>query len=304
MGTNVSFSFELPTHRVEQADQFLTAAAVADLASAAESAGFAACHVTDHPAPDAKWLDFGGHHALDPFVALSFAAAATSSVRVLTNVLIAAYRNPFLLAKSIQSLDLLSGGRFVLGTAAGYLKPEFAALGVDFDERNDLFDESLEVMQAVWTGEDTACTGRHFNARGVRLAPAPRASRPRPPIWIGGNSTRSIRRAVMSYEGWAPFGTAGYGKASRTADISGIDDLVSRIATARALADEVGRTASLDICYSAGGLADPGVSVEERRDLIGRLTEAGVTWLPVSIPGDDRAAVAEGIAAFADAFVT
>ncbi len=61
-------------------------------------------HVTDHPAPDAKWLDHGGHHALDPFVALSFAAAATTDVKLLTNVYIAAYRNPFLGAKSIQSL--------------------------------------------------------------------------------------------------------------------------------------------------------------------------------------------------------
>jgi probable F420-dependent oxidoreductase len=297
-----NFSFELPTHRVEHPAEFVAGAAVAELAAAAELAGFAACHVTDHPAPDAMWLDLGGHHALDPFVALSFAAAATSSLRLLTNVFIAAYRNPFLAAKSIQSLDLLSGGRFILGTAAGYLKPEFAALGVDFGERNDLFDEALEVMQAVWTGNDTAFAGRHFAARGVRHVPVP-VARPRPPIWIGGNSTRSIRRAVTGFDGWAPFGTAGYGKASRTADISGLDDLVARIAVARELAEEVGRLDPLDICYSAGQLGDPAVPVEERRDLIGRLAEAGVTWLPVSIPGDDRAAVADGVAAFAAAFI-
>jgi len=299
---SLSFSFELPTHRVEHPAQFLTGAAVGELAAAAEAAGFAACHVTDHPAPDAKWLGMGGHHALDPFVALSFAAAATTSIRLLTNILVAPYRNPFLAAKSIQSLDVLSGGRFILGTAAGYLKPEFAALGVDFDERNDLFDEALAVMEAVWTGEDTAFTGRHFSARGVRHAPPP-VSKPRPPIWIGGNSTRSIRRAVTDYEGWAPFGTAGYGKASRTADISGVDDLATRIAAARRLADEAGRTAPLDICYSAGGLGDPATPIEERRDLVGRLAEVGVTWLPLSISGDDRAAVADGLAAFADAFI-
>lgn len=297
-----SFSFELPTHRVERPDQFVTGEAVADLARAAEAGGFAACHVTDHPAPDGKWLDMGGHHALDPFVALSFAAAATTSIRLLTNIYIAAYRNPFLSAKSIQSLDLLSGGRFVLGTAAGYLKPEFAALGVDFDERNDLLDEALDVMQAVWTGEDTAFTGRHFSARGVRMAPVP-VFRPRPPIWIGGNSTRAIRRAVTSFEGWAPFATAGYGKASRTADISGVDDLAARVGIARDLADEVGRTAPLEVCYSAGGLGDAATSVEERRDLVGRLADAGVTWLPVSITGADRAEVADGVAAFADAFI-
>ena len=125
----LSFSFELPTHRVEQPEEFVSAAAITEVATAAEAAGFSAVHVTDHPAGDGKWLDTGGHHTLDPFVALSFAAAATSSIRLLTNVYIAAYRNPFLGAKAALSLDVLSGGRLILGTAAGYLKPEFAALG-------------------------------------------------------------------------------------------------------------------------------------------------------------------------------
>lgn len=298
----ISFSFELPTHRVGAPDQFLTTEALAELAAAAEEAGFAACHVTDHPAPDGKWLDLGGHHALDPFVALAVAATTTSRLRLLTNVYIAAYRNPFLSAKSIQSLDVLSGGRFILGTAAGYLKPEFAALGVEFEERNELFDEALEVMAAVWRGEDLAYEGRHFAARGVRMVPPP-TSRPHPPIWIGGNSHASIRRAVTRYQGWAPFGTAGYGKASRTADISGVDDLVARIEKARDLAAEVGRTEPLDICYSAGSLGDPGLPEEERRDLIGRLGAAGVTWLPVSIPGDERVAVLDGLRAFAATFI-
>lgn len=297
-----SFSFELPTHRVEDPAAFISAEAVMQLASAAESAGYAACHVTDHPAPDGKWLDMGGHHALDPFVALSFAAAATSSLRLLTNVFIAAYRNPFLSAKSIQSLDVLSGGRFILGTAAGYLKPEFAALGVDFEERNDLFDEALDVMQAVWSGSDTAYEGRHFKARGVRHAPVPVAA-PRPPIWIGGNSKRAIRRAVTSFEGWSPFGTAGYGTASRTADISGIDDLVERIELAKSLADELGRSTPLEICYSAGGLGDPATSVEERRDLIGRCVDGGVTWFPIAVPGASRQEVTDNLVAFADAFI-
>ncbi|UUO01753.1 LLM class flavin-dependent oxidoreductase [Mycolicibacterium novocastrense] len=90
----VSYSLELPTQRVEEASEFVNAEAIAEIARAAESSGFAAVHVTDHPAPDAKWLDHGGHHALDPFVALSFAAAATTDVKLLTNVYIAAYRNP------------------------------------------------------------------------------------------------------------------------------------------------------------------------------------------------------------------
>src|SRR5688572_12839022 len=117
------FSLELPTQRVDHADEFVTSDAIADLTRAAADAGFSAVNVTDHPAPDARWLDAGGHHALDPFVALAIAAAAHPGIRLQTNIYVAAYRNPFLGAKQVQSLQVLSGGRVILGVAAGYLKP-------------------------------------------------------------------------------------------------------------------------------------------------------------------------------------
>src|SRR2546425_12136479 len=97
--------------RVDAADELLSPPAVVEMAKAAEDAGYDAIYVTDHPAGDARWLDTGGHHALDPFVALSFAAAGTTRIHVLTYVLIPAYRNPFLTAKAALSLDVLSGGR-------------------------------------------------------------------------------------------------------------------------------------------------------------------------------------------------
>src|SRR5882724_13441697 len=111
------FTIGLPTDHVSRANEFVTGAAVMQCAAAAESAGFDACFVTDHPAPDIKWLEGGGHHALDPFVALSFAAAATSRLRVQTHILVLPYRNPFIVAKSVLSLDVLCGGRVILGVA-------------------------------------------------------------------------------------------------------------------------------------------------------------------------------------------
>ncbi len=168
------YSFELPTTKVEAAAEFVTAEAIAEIANAAESCGYGAVHVTDHPAPDAKWLDHGGHHALDPpFVALSFAAARTSTIRLLTNIYVAAYRNPpFLGAKLIQSLDMLSGRRLILGTGgAGYLKPEYRSLGVDFETRGALLDEALDVLAKIYTGDDVAYDGSRFSARGVRFRP-------------------------------------------------------------------------------------------------------------------------------------
>ncbi|OBF92156.1 LLM class F420-dependent oxidoreductase [Mycobacterium sp. 852002-51163_SCH5372311] len=296
----VCFSLELPTQRVETADEFVTADAIADIARVAEASGFAAVHVTDHPAPDAKWLDHGGHHALDPFVALAFAAAATTNLKLLTNVYIAAYRNPFLGAKSIQSLAALSNGRLILGTAAGYLKPEFRALGIDFDNRGALLDEALDVLDKVLTGEDIAYEGASFAARGVRLRPLPATP---PPVWVGGNSKPAVRRAVSRAQGWAPFNTFGYAAASRTAEISTIDELERAIDWAKQYAVEIGRTAQLDICFSAGNLLDDTKSADERHTTIARLEAAGVTWLTIAPRGFDRAEVVDRSRAFASEFI-
>lgn len=295
----MKFSLELPTQRVEASEEFVSAEAIADISRAAESSGYHAVHVTDHPAPDAKWLDHGGHHALDPFVALSFAAAATNDVRLLTNVYIAAYRNPFLGAKSIHSLQVLSGGRLIVGTAAGYLKPEFRALGIDFDTRGALLDEALDILDRVFTGEDIAYEGATFSARGVRLRPITSP----PPVWIGGNSKPAVRRAVRRGQGWAPFNTFGYATASRTAEISTLDELESAVAWARSYAADIGRTAELDICFSAGNMLDDGVSVDERHAILTRLTAAGVTWLPVVPGGSDRVEYIERALAFAKEFI-
>ena len=296
----ISYSLELPTHRVDALSEFVTAEAISDIARVGEASGFAAVHVTDHPAPDAKWLDHGGHHALDPFVALSFAAAATTDVKLLTNVYIAAYRNPFLSAKSIQSLDVLSGGRLILGTAAGYLKPEFKALGIDFDNRGALLDEVLDVLEKVLTGDDVAYEGTSFAARGVRLYPVPATP---PPIWVGGNSKPAVRRAVSRAQGWAPFNTFGYATASRTAEISTLEDLESAIAWARKYAAEIGRSQPLDICFSAGNLLDDSVSTDQRHSTIARLDEMGVTWLTIAPQGATRAEVIDRAHAFAEEFI-
>jgi probable F420-dependent oxidoreductase len=296
----ISYSLELPTQRVEAVTEFVSARAISEIARSAEASGFGAVHVTDHPAPDTKWLDHGGHHALDPFVALSFAAAATTEVKLLTNVYIAAYRNPFLSAKSIQSLHVLSGGRLIVGTAAGYLKPEFKALGIDFDNRGVLLDEALDVLSKVLTGDDVAYEGTSFAARGVRLRPVPATP---PPVWVGGNSKPAVRRAVSRAAGWAPFNTFGYAAASRTAEISTVEELESAIGWATKYAAEIGRTDPLDICFSAGNLLDENKSADERHATIARLQAAGVTWLTIAPSGDTRAEVMDRAQAFAQEFI-
>src|SRR3954469_2717485 len=145
-------SLGLPVHRVDAPDEFVTGEAVAQVSRAAEAAGFAAVFVTDHPAPPARWVRGGGHVTTDPLVTLAFAAAATSTIRLQTNLYVPAYRHPLLSAKTVASLDVLSGGRVILGVGAGYLEGEFAAVGADFAARNDTLDEAVGVMRAAWTG--------------------------------------------------------------------------------------------------------------------------------------------------------
>src|SRR3954469_11027840 len=130
--------------------EFVSGENLARFARAAEAAGFDGIAFTDHPAPSDRWLNAGGHDALDPFVAMGVAAAHTSTLRMIPNIVVLPYRNPFVVAKAGATLDLLSDGRFTLAVGAGYLKREFTALGVEFDERAALVEEALEVIRAIW----------------------------------------------------------------------------------------------------------------------------------------------------------
>src|SRR5215212_10701415 len=147
----MKFTFTHPMHSHPYNPELVNGAGIATVAAAAERAGFHGFGFTDHPAPSQRWLEAGGHDAVDPFVALGFAAAHTTTLRLVPNIVVLPYRNPFLVAKAGATLDRLSGGRFTLAVGAGSLQREFAALGVAYEERNELFDEALEVISLAWT---------------------------------------------------------------------------------------------------------------------------------------------------------
>jgi probable F420-dependent oxidoreductase len=290
----MKISLGLPTQRVDKLDEFVSGEAIAEMSRAAESAGFDAVFVTEHPFPEKAWMDTGGHHALDPFVALSFAAAATTSIRLQTHLCVLPYRNPFLTAKAAASLDVLSGGRLILGAGTGYLEAEFAALGVDFAERNDLTDEAIVAMKAAWSGEPLSLTGRHFEAHDNFALPRP-AQEPHPPIWIGGNSKRAIRRAVELADGWAPMPNPAQTAARRhSAAMETLEDLKVRIDYAADHARSVGRTAPLTVASSLGGL-EMSTTATDIDDLLVETAEqlagVGVTYLYGGVlrPVDSRA---------------
>lgn len=303
---------QLPTDRVEAGPELLSAAAVAEMARAAERAGFDAVSVTDHPMPPARWVAAGGHHSLDPFVALSFAAAATTRLRLLTHVLVLPYRNPFLVAKAAATLDVLSGGRLLLGVAAGYLEGEFAALGADFAGRNERCDEAIRALRAAWSGGPVSFDGAGFRARGNAQRPPPAQRRevagggwPGPPLWIGGNAPRAIRRAVELGDGWVPFPAAAkLAGHVRTTAMEGFDDLRAGIARAREHAARVGRSAPLEIAFVPFGFAlgagEPPPPAR-MRDELPLYAEAGVTWLLLPLGAPGRAAWCERVAAYGEA---
>lgn len=170
------YSITHPMHTHPYHPDLVSGGGVAAVAAAAEAAGFHGFGFTDHPAPSQRWLDAGGHDAVDPFVAMAFAAATTTTLRLVPNIIVLPYRNPFVVAKSGATLDLLSGGRFTLAVGVGYLKREFAALGVAYGERAALFDEALQVIRGIWSTDDYTFEGTHFNARGVTAHPRPASS--------------------------------------------------------------------------------------------------------------------------------
>lgn len=295
----MKFNIPLPFDRHDGWDEFCTLEAVIEIGAAIERAGFYGCLVTDHPVPTGRWLDAGGHHAQDPFVMLSLMAAATKTVRLQTGIIVLPYRNPFILARSIATLDRFSGGRVTVGVGAGYLKGEYKALGVDFDQRNEIMDEYLRALHLALTGDEFSFEGTGYQAFGNRIQPGPIQS-PRPPLLIGGNAKRAIRRAVALGDGWYPFFTvAGVSSATtRTAKITSEAELAAAIGYLHEQCEVMGRATPPTI--STGSLARPGekLSPQEAIDRAGRFTEMGVIATGMSITGRTRAEFCDSVERF------
>ncbi|MBX7430824.1 LLM class F420-dependent oxidoreductase [Mycobacterium sp. Y57] len=298
----MKFAITHPMHSHPYNPELVTAAGIAKVAAAAEAAGFAGFGFTDHPAPTQRWLESGGHDSLDPFVAMGFAAAHTTTLRLIPNVVVLPYRNPFVVAKAGATLDLVSGGRFTLAVGVGYLKREFAALGVDFDDRAKLFEESLGVIRAIWTTDDLTVDGEHFTAKGITAHPRP-ISTPHPPIWIGGNTAAARARVVTHGQGWCPFrAPAVLAQTARTAALDSVEMLAAGIGDLRRRLEEAGRDPfGVDITFTNDAGGNPGDDDFDADAFLAgtaALEDVGVTWVQVLVPGDSLAHALEAIERF------
>jgi probable F420-dependent oxidoreductase len=277
------FTLMFPMRAVKHYETWRAGGDLGTVARLAEQAGFDGFAMSEHPFPEQGWLDSGGHHAFDPFVSLSYVAASTERMKLVTYVLVAGYRSPYLAAKSIASLDLLSRGRLVVGMGAGYLEPEFQVLGADFAGRGPILEEAIPAMRAAWAGADHP--GPRFPAHGHRMLPAP-ARAGGPPIWIGGNSPAARRRAVTLADGWLPMA-----QSREVAGITGtppletVAELAGQIGTMRQKRSAAGQP-PLDVSFApfeAGLLrrGDAGDFADAVRKKLDAYAEAGVTWITV-----------------------
>jgi probable F420-dependent oxidoreductase len=185
---------------------------IAELARALEERGFGSLYVPEHthiptsrrsPFPGGGELPKKYSHTHDPFVGLSFAAAATKKLLVGTGICLIPERDPIVTAKCVASLDELSGGRFIFGIGGGWNVEEMENHGARYETRFKLMRERILAMKALWTQEEASFHGEFVNFDPVWSWPKP-AQRPHPPILLGGESDYTLRRIVDYCDGWIP----------------------------------------------------------------------------------------------------
>jgi probable F420-dependent oxidoreductase len=223
------------------------------VAAGAEAVGFATLWAGEHVvmvddgasrypyAPDGRIAVPAQADWLDPLITLSFAAAATSTIRLATGVLLLPEHNPVLLAKQVASLDALSRGRLSLGVGVGWSREEFDALGVPFERRGARADEYLAAMRTVWRDDAASFAGEFVSFTEIRVNPRPVRDR-RIPIVVGGNSDAALRRAARLGDGWYGF------------NLEGTEHVRERIRRLRHACAQTGRSpAELDIAVALTG---------------------------------------------------
>jgi probable F420-dependent oxidoreductase len=260
---NVGISVPLPAYHVD----------VGFMARKAEELGFESFWCAEHPfIPVNSASRFPGSadgvipesysHFVDPFVALARASGTTRSIKLGTGIVLVPERNPLLLAKEISTLDLFSGGRFLFGIGAGWLREETQIMGGDFDHRWTQTRESILAMKELWTKPAAEFHGKYYDFPPVKSFPKP-LQKPHPPVLLGGGAKNVMQRVVAWGDGWLPNRiTPDELRASRTA----LDRM----------AKDAGRDPSKITISVHGQPAD--------RDLIRRLLDAGATRVIVRPP--------------------
>ena len=249
--------------------------AVDELARELEARGFESLFVPEHthipvsrksPFPGGGDLPRQYWHTHDPFVSLSFAAAATQRLKLGTGICLIPQRDPIVTAKSVASLDMLSGGRFLLGMGGGWNVEEMEDHGAEYRTRFKLLRERVLAMKALWADEEAEFHGEFVDFGPCWAYPKP-VQKPHPPLLLGGETDHTLRRVVEFCDGWFPRGRGGF-------------DAAAGVARLRRIADEAGRDMS-GLSISVFGARPDRRAMDEYR-------EAGVTRAIIGLPSDSR----------------
>jgi len=179
------------------------AAELRRIAAAADRLGFSHLTCSEHVGIPVDVAAQRGGRYYDPAATLGFLAACTERIRLATHVIVLPYHHPLAVAKTYGTLDRLSGGRVILGVGVGSLEPEFALLGAEFAGRGPRYEDALRALRAALGRREPAYAGTHYRFEGFLIDPCP--VQEQLPIWLGGRSPRSLRRALELAEGWDPF---------------------------------------------------------------------------------------------------
>ena len=237
---------------------------VVRIARAADDLGYHHLTCSEHVAVPVDVAEVRGGRYWDPVATLAYLAAVTGRIRLASSVVVLGYHHPLSVVKQYATLDQVSGGRVVLGVGVGSLAEEFALLGASFDDRGDRADDALRAIRASLATERPSYSGTYHTFSEVVVEPC--AVQGHVPIWVGGRSARSLRRAVALGDGWAPFGLAP-------------SEIAALVAAARATPAWEGRDRPLELVLQSRRAFDPGGNPEAARAEVAALVDAGATAL-------------------------
>ena len=265
---------------------------LAHLAATAERCGFESLWSVEHVAVPVKHLPYpgskdgsmpGGDDVAipDPLIPLAYVAAVTKTIKLATGILILPQRHPIYTAKEVATVDVLSGGRVILGIGSGWMKEEFEALGIDFHHRGAMTDEAIQALRALWKDGPASFEGKHFKFSPLHSNPKP--VRRDVPIHVGGHSTAAARRAGRYGDGFFP-------------TVMNPEKLKELFATVRSEAQKAGRNPDA-IEFSC-------LTRSLKPDDLKMLADMGVSRVVVNPPGTKPEVVTRGLEKFREEVIS
>lgn len=268
-----------------QWEETATFADVVAVVQEAERLGYHHCTCSEHIGVPVEIAKVRGGRYYDPLATFGALAALTATIRFAAHVLVLGYHHPLAIAKRYGTLDVVSGGRVILGVGVGSLEEEFALLGAPFEDRGARADDAMRALRTSLSQPEPSYHGEYYDYSGFLVEPC--AVQERMPIWVGGRTYRSLRRAVELGDGWAPFGL-------RTAETA---DMLKRARDTDAWAT---RPEPIDVILQNEHPLDPSGEAERVAEQLARFAEIGATGVNVRFVHHSPAHYMEQLAALRD----